>query len=117
MAQREEELKRQQKLLDDIQAEVDLFIGAFLKQEALEKEKKEEYETIVQSMEEMQKDLRNLKQQEQQWSNHFKFLSAAREKIARASSTAHRLCRETADEVSMKLLEEDDLKKRYHEIS
>merc|ERR1719159_849624 len=68
-------------------------------------------------MEEMQKDLRNLKQQEQQWSNHFKFLSSQREKIARDSSTAHRLCRETADEVSMKQLEEDDLRKKYQEIS
>merc|ERR1719161_2724347 len=58
--QRDEEMKRQKKLLDDIQAEVDLFIGAFLKQETLEKEKKEEHESIVQSMEEMQKDLKNL---------------------------------------------------------
>merc|ERR1711937_928253 len=100
-----------------IQAEVDLFIGAFLKQETLEKEKKEEHESIVQSMEEMQKDLRNLKQQEQQWSNYFKFLSSQREKIARDSSTAHRLCRETWDEVQMKELEEFDLKKKLQEIS
>merc|ERR1719161_3369386 len=115
--QRDEEMRRQQKLLNDIQAEVDLFIGAFLKQETLEKEKKEEHESIVQSMEEMQKDLRNLKQQEQQWSNHFKFLSSQREKIARDSSTAHRLCRETRDEVQMKELEEFDLKKKLQEIS
>merc|ERR1719265_310431 len=115
--QRDEEMRRQKKLLDDIQAEVDLFIGAFLKQETLEKEKKEEHESIVQSMEEMQKDLRNLKQQEQQWSNHFKFLSSQREKIARDSSTAHRLCRETWDEVQMKELEEFDLKKKLQEIS
>merc|ERR1711904_2271 len=93
--QRDEEMRRQKKLLDDIQAEVDLFIGAFLKQETLEKEKK----------------------QEQQWSNHFKFLSSQREKIARDSSTAHRLCRETWDEVQMKELEEFDLKKKLHEIS
>ncbi|CAE8713098.1 unnamed protein product, partial [Polarella glacialis] len=33
----DEEIKRQKKLLDDIQAEVDLFIGAYLKQESLEK--------------------------------------------------------------------------------
>merc|ERR1712139_665458 len=115
--QRDEEMRRQRKLLDDIQAEVDLFIGAFLKQETLEKEKKEEHESIVQSMEEMQKDLRNLKQQEQQWSNPFKFLSSQREKIARDSSTAHRLCRETWDEVQMKELEEFDLKKKLQEIS
>merc|ERR1711904_15736 len=93
--QRDEEMRRQKKLLDDIQAEVDLFIGAFLKQETLEKEKK----------------------QEQQWSNHFKFLSSQREKIARDSSTAHRLCRETWDEVQMKELEEFDLKKKLQEIS
>merc|ERR1719388_673988 len=113
----DEEMRRQKKLLDDIQAEVDLFIGAFLKQETLEKEKKEEHETIVQSMEEMQKDLKSLKSQEQQWSNHFKFLSSQREKIARDSSTAHRLCRETWDDVQMKELEEFDLKKKLQEIS
>merc|ERR1719388_712070 len=113
----DEEMRRQKKLLDDIQAEVDLFIGAFLKQETLEKEKKEEHENIVQSMEDMQKDLQTLKHQEQQWSAHFKFLSSQREKIARDSSTAHRLCRETWDEVQMKQLEEDDLRKRYQEIS
>lgn len=44
----EEDIGRQRKLLEDIQAEVDLFIGAFLKQESLEKDKKEEYETINQ---------------------------------------------------------------------
>merc|ERR1711959_415235 len=115
--QRDEEMRRQRKLLDDIQAEVDLFIGAFLKQETLEKEKKEEHDMIVQSMEEMQKDLQTLKQQEQQWSAHFKFLSSQREKIARDSSTAHRLCRETWDEVQMKELEEFDLKKKLQEIS
>merc|ERR1711937_61261 len=69
---------------------------------------------IVKKMEEWQKDLRNLKQQEQLWSNHFKFLSSQREKIARDSSTAHRLCRETWDEVQM---EEFDLKKKLQEIS
>merc|ERR1719159_2320925 len=68
-------------------------------------------------MEEMQKDLKNLKGEEQQWSNHFKMLASQREKLARDSSTAHRLCRETADEVSMKQLEEDDLRKKYQEIS
>merc|ERR1719161_997809 len=115
--QRDEEMRRQQKLLNDIQAEVDLFIGAFLKQETLEKEKKEEHETIVQSMEEMQKDLKNLKAEEQQWNAHFKTLASQREKLARDASTAHRLSRETADEVAMKQLEEDDLHKKHQEIS
>merc|ERR550514_138123 len=112
-----EESKRQKVLLEEIQGEVDLFIGAFLKQETLEKEKREEHENIVQSMEDMQSELQTLKQQEQQWSAHFKFLSSQREKIARDSSTAHRLCRETWDEVQMKELEEFDLKKKLQEIS
>merc|ERR1712054_670776 len=77
-----------------------------------EKDKKEEYELICQQMEEMQKELRNLKAEEQQWNAHFKTVASQREKLARDASTAHRLCRETADEVSMKQLEEDDLKKK-----
>merc|ERR550514_1692354 len=113
----EEESKRQKVLLEEIQGEVDLFIGAFLKQETLEKEKREEHESIVQSMEDMQSELQTLKQQEQQWSAHFKFLSSQREKTARDSSTAHRLCRETWDEVQMKELEEFDLRKKLQEIS
>lgn len=113
----DEESRRQKTLLDEIQGEVDLFIGAFLKQETLEKEKRDEHEEIKKSMEAMQSELQTLKQQEQQWSAHFKFLSSQREKIARDSSTAHRLCRETWDEVQMKELEEFDLRKKLQEIS
>merc|ERR1712080_678331 len=98
-SQRKEEIERQKTLLSDIQGEVDLFIGAFLKQESLEKDKKEEYDAICAQMEEMQKELKNLKAEEQQWSAHFKTLASQREKLARDASTAHRLCRETADEV------------------
>merc|ERR1711981_415013 len=115
--QQDEEIGRQKRLLEDIQGEVDLFIGAYLKQDSLEKDKKEEYELICQQMEEMQKELRDLKGEEQQWSNHFKMLASQREKLARDASTAHRLSRETADEVAMKQLEEEDLKKKHQEIS
>mmetsp|Transcript_42424 Transcript_42424/g.123275 ORF Transcript_42424/g.123275 Transcript_42424/m.123275 type:complete len:926 (-) Transcript_42424:13-2790(-) len=113
----DEDSARQKKLLDDIQNEVDLFIGAYLKQESLEKDKKEEYEAICQMMDEMQKELKNLKAEEQHWAAHFKTLASHREKLARDASLAHRLCRETADEVAMKQLEEDDLKKKHQEIS
>merc|ERR1711920_285085 len=112
----EEDMQRQKKLLEDIQAEVDLFIGAYLKQESLEKDKKEEYESITQSMEEMQKELKKLKEEEQHWATHFKTLASNREKLAREASMAHRHCRETTDEVAMKQLEEDDLKKKHQEI-
>jgi len=113
----EEDMKRQKKLLEDIQNEVDLFIGAYLKQETLEKDKKEEYDAICQQMEDMQKELKSLKAEEQHWAAHFKTLASHREKLARDASLAHRLCRETADEVSMKQLEEEDLKKKHQEIS
>jgi chromosome segregation ATPase len=113
----DEEMVRQKRLLDDIQGEVDLFIGAYLKQDSLEKDKKEEYESICQQMEEMQKELKNLKAEEQQWNAHFKTLASQREKLARDASTANRLSRETTDEVAMKQLEEDDLKKKHQEIS
>merc|ERR1712176_1397857 len=89
----------------------------YLKQDGLEKDKKEEYEAICQQMEEMQKELRNLKAEEQQWNAHFKTLASQREKLARDASTAHRLSRETTDEVAMKQLEEEDLKKKHQEIS
>merc|ERR1712048_266233 len=79
--------------------------------------KKEEHEAICGQMEDMQKELKSLKADEQQWSAHFKTLASQREKLARDASTAHRLCRETADEVAMKQLEEDDLKKKHQEIS
>mmetsp|Transcript_2201 Transcript_2201/g.7380 ORF Transcript_2201/g.7380 Transcript_2201/m.7380 type:complete len:926 (-) Transcript_2201:240-3017(-) len=115
--QQEEDIRRQKKLLEDIQAEVDLFIGAFLKQETLEKEKKEEYDAISQQMEDMQKELKKLKEEEQHWATHFKTLASNREKLAREASMAHRQCRETADEVAMKQLEEDDLKKKHQEIN
>mmetsp|Transcript_1201 Transcript_1201/g.3007 ORF Transcript_1201/g.3007 Transcript_1201/m.3007 type:complete len:926 (+) Transcript_1201:103-2880(+) len=113
----EEELTRQKKLLEDIQSEVDLFIGAYLKQESLEKDKKDEYDSITQQMEEMQKELKSLKVEEQKWAAHFKTLASHREKLARDASLAHRLSRETQDEVAMKQLEEDDLKKKHQEIS
>ena len=44
---------------------MDLFIGAFLKQEGLHKDKKEQYDGIVKTMEEMQKELTALRQDEQ----------------------------------------------------
>jgi len=115
--QQDEEIGRQKRLLEDIQGEVDLFIGAYLKQDSLEKDKKEEYELIVQQMEEMQRELKNMKAEEQQWNAHFKTLASQREKLARDASTANRLSKETADEVAMKQLEEDDLKKKHQEIS
>jgi len=117
LKQQQEDGTRQKKLLEDIQGEVDLFIGAFLKQETLEKEKKEEYDAICTDIDKMKKELKNLKVEEQTWNAHFKSLASQREKLAREASTAHRLCRETADEVSMKQLEEDDLKKKHQEIS
>lgn len=112
-----EDIARQKKLLEDIQAEVDLFIGAYLKQENLDKDKKEECEAVNQQIQELQKNLKDLKTEEQRWANHFKTLASHREKLARDASLAHRLCRETIDEVAMKQLEEEDLKKKHQEIS
>jgi chromosome segregation ATPase len=113
----EEELRRQKQLLVEIQAEVDLFIGAFLKQEGLSKEKKEQYDAICRAMEEMQKELAGLRADEQVWSQHHAFLTSQREKMAREASTAARLCREALAEVQMKALEEFDMKKKHAEIT
>lgn len=117
MVGQNEEIKRQRDLMEDIQKEVDLFIGAYLKQESLEKEKKEQYEEILQDMQQMQTNLRTLQAQEQQWNSHFKTLTSQREKLARDASAAHRQCREAAEDANMKQLYEDDLKKKHQEIS
>merc|ERR1719446_163723 len=65
----------------------------------------------------MQRELKSLKGEEQKWAAHCKTLASHREKLARDASLAHRLCRETGDEVAMKSLEELDLRKKYQEIS
>eukprot|EP00397_Hematodinium_sp_SG-2012_P009093 GEMP01009168.1.p1 GENE.GEMP01009168.1~~GEMP01009168.1.p1 ORF type:complete len:930 (+),score=259.91 GEMP01009168.1:182-2971(+) len=111
------EQKRQGVLLDEIQNEVDLFIGAFLKQESLEKEKKEECQQVEHAIEDAQEELIALKKQAHQWSSHFKFISQQREALARDAVTANRLCRETQEEVQMKELAEVDVKKKLHEIT
>merc|ERR1719221_629419 len=68
-------------------------------------------------MDDMQRELKEMKDDEQKREADFKTLAAIREKLARNASVAHRLCRETADEVAMKALEELDLRKKYQEIS
>lgn len=113
----DEEIGRQKRLLEDIQTEVDLFLGAYLKQDNLEKDQKEEYDSICEKIQDKHKELKELKSQEHQWIGHFKSLASQREKLAREASNAHRKCRETEDEVAMKQLEEDELKKKHQEIS
>ncbi|CEM02393.1 unnamed protein product [Vitrella brassicaformis CCMP3155] len=115
--QLEQDIARQKTLLTEIQAEVELFIGAFLKQESIEKEKKEELDFIVKRISEGQQDLQDMKKQEAQWTEHFQFLTQQREKMARESSVAIRLARETWADVQMKMLEENDLRKKLSETS
>jgi len=115
--QQDDDIRRQKKLLDEMEAEVNLFLGAHLKQETLEREKKDEYDTINAQMGELQKELTKLKEEETNWVAHFKMLASHREKLAREASMAHRQSRETEYEVAMKQLEEDEYKKKYSEIS
>jgi len=60
---KQDESKRQLVLVDELQNEVDVFIGWFLKQEQIEKEKKDEYEVLNAADKEMRKDLQNLRKQ------------------------------------------------------
>lgn len=113
----EDELRRQKLLLDEIQGEVDLFIGAYLKQEQTSKDKKDAIDQILKQMELMQKELNGLKAEEQKLTESFKFLSSLREKMARESSNAARQSRQTLAEVQMKALEEFDLRKKLAEIT
>ena len=65
--------------------EVDLFIGAFLKQEGLHKDKKEQYDGIVKTMEDMQKELTALRQEEQvsvlNWASYLEFRDDHRQNV------------------------------------
>merc|ERR1719407_477075 len=95
--QRDEEMRRQRKLLDDIQAEVDLFIGAFLKQETLEKEKKEEHESIVQRMKELEefdlkKKLQEISQRQKEFCTMYEVVKNERNKyVAMIQSSSQNL--------------------------
>merc|ERR1719287_423010 len=64
-----------------------------------------------------QKELNGLRTDEQALTENFKFLSSQREKMARESSNAARLCRSTLAEVQMKALEEFDLRNKLAEIT
>eukprot|EP00922_Rhytidocystis_sp_ex-Travisia-forbesii_P030641 GHVS01045236.1.p1 GENE.GHVS01045236.1~~GHVS01045236.1.p1 ORF type:complete len:792 (+),score=129.65 GHVS01045236.1:192-2567(+) len=112
----EDEIDKQQSLLQEIHTEVELFIGAFLKQEFVEKEKRDEYSVLNRKIEEMQKELQTLAQQDHIWHQHLSFLSAQREKIARETSIASRMARETQEEVNMRQLQQNDLRKKQAEL-
>lgn len=117
IVQQDEESRRQVILVDEIQNEVDIFIGAYLKQEWFEWEKKDEYDVLNSAEKEMRADLVNLAKQNAQWENHLKFLQQSLEKLNRDLTVATKLCKETWDEVQMKELQEFDLRKQLTEVN
>jgi len=112
LKKQQEETLRQSRQLKNIEAEVDTHIGACVKQEMTEKEKKEECDANDARMRAMEQSVKAFKEQEQTWKDHHKTLTAQREKLAQNASKAHRLHRETKEEVQMKRLEEDELNKK-----
>eukprot|EP00921_Rhytidocystis_pertsovi_P001539 GHVQ01002623.1.p1 GENE.GHVQ01002623.1~~GHVQ01002623.1.p1 ORF type:complete len:933 (+),score=126.79 GHVQ01002623.1:131-2929(+) len=112
----EEDISKQKSLLQEVHTEVELFIGAFLKEESLEKDKRDEYEGIHRHIEDMQTQLQTLKKQDLVWHKHASFLSSQREKMARERGLAARTARETQEQVNTKQLEDNDLRKKQLEL-
>ncbi|CAD7929488.1 unnamed protein product [Amoebophrya sp. A120] len=112
-----EDNKKQILLLDEIQNEVDVFIGAFLKQESVEKEKKEELSSLHQGLQDLRQDLANLKRQNSDWGKHLRFVEQAHGKLVRDLQNATVLSKEVWDNVQMKQLEEFDLRKKLAEVT
>lgn len=51
--------------------------------ETIEKEKKDEYDSLQRAYNDMRDDLTNLRKQNATWANHLKFLEQSREKLVR----------------------------------
>lgn len=113
----DEENRKQLLLLDEIQSEVDIFIGAYLKQEFVEKEKKTELSGLHSGLLDLRQDLVSLQKQNSDWGKHLRFVEQAHGKLARDLQAATKLSKEVWGTVQMKQLEEFDLKKKLSEAS
>eukprot|EP00392_Amoebophrya_sp_AT5.2_P002587 g2592.t1 len=116
-AGRDEENRKQLLLLDEIQSEVDIFIGAYLKQEFVEKEKKTELSGLHSGLVDLRQDFASLQKQNSDWGKLLRFVEQAFGKLARDLEQATKLSKEVWGTVQRKQLEEFDLKKNLSEAS
>eukprot|EP00743_Colponemidia_sp_Colp-15_P002127 GILK01002309.1.p1 GENE.GILK01002309.1~~GILK01002309.1.p1 ORF type:complete len:926 (-),score=268.21 GILK01002309.1:247-3024(-) len=109
--------QRQKQVLEELKQEVDIFISTYLKQEQIEKDKKEELEAMVSSIKDMEGEVSQLIKDEYKLTQHIAFLTSQREKMAREASHAMNHARETREELKVKDLVILDLTKKHHETN
>ncbi|KAF4687476.1 hypothetical protein FOZ60_003950 [Perkinsus olseni] len=114
--------KKQESLLEEVQAEVDLFMAAFMRQESMDHHKKMDYEGLLARLGDQQKELqvvvedmllialwerRRLRPKQRE-----RFLISQREKLNRDTELVKKLCKQTLGEVQMKIAEEADQRRK-----
>ncbi|KAF4711626.1 hypothetical protein FOZ63_014418, partial [Perkinsus olseni] len=104
--------KKQESLLEEVQAEVDLFMAAFMRQESMDHHKKMDYEGLLARLGDQQKELQALGKAEASAKQRERFLVSQREKLNRDTELVKKLCKQTLGEVQMKVAEEADQRRK-----
>ncbi|CAD7973401.1 unnamed protein product [Amoebophrya sp. A25] len=116
-ADKRDENSKQQLLLDEIQNEVDVFIGAYLKQEGVEKEKRDEVLVLQEALQDLRQELSNLRRQNADWSKHLRFVEQAHAKLEKDYQAASRLSKEVWGQVHMKQMFEFEARRKLTEVA
>ncbi|KAF4660181.1 hypothetical protein FOZ61_004208 [Perkinsus olseni] len=104
--------KKQESLLEEVQAEVDIFMAAFMRQESMDHHKKMDYEGLLARLADQQKELQALGKAEASAKQRERFLISQREKLNRDTELVKKLCKQTLGEVQMKIAEEADQRRK-----
>jgi chromosome segregation ATPase len=105
------------KKLKEMKQEVDVAIAVFLRQEVMEKDKKEALETQLKVIKNLEIQITKWSAEEHRQNKTIQILSAQREIKAREASKAVALEKETREEVNVKELIIVDLAKKYSETN
>ena len=105
------------KKLKEMKQEVDVAISVFLRQEVMEKDKKEALETQLKVIKNLEIQITKWSAEEHRQNKTIQILSAQREIKAREASKAVALEKETREEVNVKELIIVDLAKKYSETN
>ena len=87
---RDADCEKQETLLGEIKQEIEVFVGAHLRQENIEQDRKDELVRIVRTIADMRNALVDLKKQNADWAKHLVFLEQARNKLQRDLMAAAR---------------------------
>lgn len=110
------EANHQKQLIAEMQAEVELFIGAYLKLETVDKAKRAEVELLKQCEHDLNGQISSLRQEEMKRIADLKELALEREQYSRQLSLNHRMAREAVEESRLRKLEEADMFRRVTEL-